>query len=153
MDGKEIVKALLSHHGESEVTHFGTKGMRWGVRRDKTPTSAEAKQKGKKLKTSGGANQPAHPDAIGARKSGQQAKKSGHITLSNKELEDYARRLDLEQRVKRLEAGEQPGAKKFISNLLKKNGNQVVNEVSSDASRKVAEKISKKAGLREAKQN
>jgi len=152
----EIVNNSIAHAAsfvDEYLHHHGVKGQRWGVRREKTPSGVEVKQKGKKLKTSGGKHQPAHEDAITARKVGQQAKASGHITLSNQELEAYARRLDLEQRVKRLEANEQPGAKKWIANLLKKNGNQVANEVSSDASRKVAEKISKKAGFREDKQN
>lgn len=136
----DIIENILAHHG--------VKGMKWGVRRrDKTPTTPEVSQKGKKLKSKGGENQPAHEDAIKARQSAQIAKESGHIALSNKELEDYARRLDLEQRVKRLESNEQSGVGKWVKGLLKREGQRSTQEVADKATDKAVRKVIKKANL------
>lgn len=56
-----------------------------------------------KVVTEGGKNQPAHPDAIQAAVSKQQLHTSGLNSLSNKELQTLATRLNLEQQINRLE--------------------------------------------------
>jgi hypothetical protein len=77
--------------------------------------------KGKKVKTSGGKGHPAHPDALSAHRLGQVGKKSGLKALSNKELQDYAHRLQLEQNVKRLNYNEMSRGKKFVATLTGKS--------------------------------
>lgn len=118
-DTDAIVNDIIAHHG--------VKGMKWGVRKDRSPQSVSiaTKRKGTKseVKTKGGGNQPVHPDAVSARTVGQQRKKSGLDTLSNKELEAYARRLDLEQRVKRLESQDTHG-KNFIQKFFREKKNR-----------------------------
>lgn len=138
--GLEIVNNSMAQAAlfvDRYLEHHGVKGQKWGVRRAKAsiaaknaearkpkPVSVETKQRGGKstIKTKGGENQPVHPDAVAARTTGQQAKRSGLDTLSNKELQAYANRLDLEQRVSRLESQDQHGknfVQKFFAN--KKN--------------------------------
>jgi hypothetical protein len=112
MHSDDVIADILSHHG--------VKGMKWGVRREKS-SSVTVSDKGKKLKTSGGYNHPAHPDAVRARKISQVGKKSGLKALSNEELRAFNERLNLEQNAKRLAFQDQSKAKKFVSTLLGRN--------------------------------
>jgi len=99
----EAAEAELKHNDadvEAFLEHVGIKGMKWGVRRDRTPagqTVATQKKPGGKVKVVGGKSIPAHPDAINAKVSAQRAKKSGTHALSNKELQDLVTRMNLEK--------------------------------------------------------
>lgn len=128
MSAAEVVSNLLEHHG--------IKGMKWGVRRDRSST-VTVSDRGKKLKTSGGHGHPASPDAVRARTSGQIAKKSGVKALSDQQLRDYSNRLRLEQEVKRLQYNEKSAAQKFVLKALGRAGNQSVDQASSQGAKKV----------------
>ena len=92
---------------EEVLAHHGVKGMRWGKRKDRSPTSVTVSTTPKgKVKTTGGKNQPAHEDAVTAKVAIQKAKASGIQSLSNKELQALTTRLDLETKVSKL-AGDQ----------------------------------------------
>lgn len=122
-----VVDDILEHHG--------VKGMKWGIRKGVgSPSAVTVAPKGKKkLTAKGGEGHPAHKDAVVAKTLGQQAKKSGHQSLSNEELQKYATRLNLEQNVKRLEQQNKSAPRRFISGTLKGQGNQQVNKLASSA--------------------
>lgn len=109
------------------LEHYGTKGMKWGVRKDHSgPASASTgfSKKGKAtITTTKGSHQQAHPDAIKAQVIRRTVKKSGTHAISNDDLKTLQARLNLEHQVKNLTAS--PG-KAYVSNLLKQNGNQLV---------------------------
>lgn len=119
-------ESLMEHTDlliDNILEHVGVKGMKWGIR--KSESSVSVSDKRKKLKTSGGFGRPAHPDAIRARTLGQVGKKSGLKALSNKDLQDYAHRLQLEQNVKRLNYNEMSRGKKFVATLTGKSANRL----------------------------
>lgn len=127
------------------LQHYGKKGMHWGIRnvsetlsglRSRKVSSGpqavsikENKFGGKKLRTSGGKGYPAHADAIRARTIGQKGKASGLKALSDKELQDYSRRLQLEANVKRLNYNEKNAGAKFVATVLGQTGKNQANEV------------------------
>lgn len=138
MSTSEVVDNILAH--------YGVRGMRWGVRRKATVNAQEivVSDRRKKLKTSGGKGLPAHSDAVRARTVGQKAKGSGLKALSNDELSELQRRLNLEQSVKRLQYNDASPPKKFVLNLLGRAGNQAATDVSNASSKKVGAMIAKK---------
>lgn len=102
---------------EEVLAHYGVKGMRWGVRKDrgdrdatfrkrakeKNPVDVSVSQQpGKYVKGKGGQNQPASEDAITAATYRQRAKASTPDSLSNKELQTLVTRMNLEQQYNNL---------------------------------------------------
>lgn len=123
---------------ENVLEHFGRKGMRWGVRTESSsgPQAVTVRDKGKKLKTSGGAGHPAHADALRARTLGQVGKKSGLKALSNQELQAYSQRLNLEQNVARLNYNEKSRGGRFVDNFLGRQGGRLANEAAKQGATK-----------------
>lgn len=134
-----------AEEGKEFLEHFGVKGMRWGIRKEKTPVSTKAKTtiRGKtKVKAKGGEAQDAHPDAIKAATSKQKLKKSGTLALGNQELRELATRLQLEQQVTQLSG---QGGKSFVRKTLENTGKQQVGRVANTvASRSVDSQLNKK---------
>lgn len=116
------------------LQHYGVKGMHWGVRRKATVDAREVvvRDTRRKVKTSGGKGLPAHPDAVRARTIGQRGRGSGLKALSDKELTDYAKRLQLEQNVKRLNFNDQSPPKKFVLTLLGQTGKNNIQNATND---------------------
>lgn len=131
---------------EDILAHYGVKGMKWGVRRNRS-SNVTVSDKRKKLKTSGGYGRTAHPDAINARTIGQVGKKSGLKALSDQELRTYANRLQLEQSVKRLNYNEMNVGKKFVASVLGKTGNAAGDTISSTTVRKGRRAVTKAIAL------
>ena len=105
---------------DQELSHFGVKGMRWGVKKQ-GPSGVTVKTRaGKKVKTKGGKREMASEDAIKAAVGKQIARKSTTDALSNAQLREVVTRMQLEQqfsqlggRTSRLESG-----KKFLKALV-----------------------------------
>lgn len=110
------------------LSHFGVKGMHWGVRRAESVTTQThidtglVKRKTKVVATGGHAH-PAHEDAIKAEVQEQKLKKSGHAALSNKELRDLITRRQLEDQAS---AATSTKGRKFARKQLEIKGQQQV---------------------------
>lgn len=131
-----------------DLLHYGVRGMRWGIRRDRTPTGVTVTPKGrKKLKAKGGKNQPATPEAIRTKSLGQVAKKSGYQALTNDDLKKYNERLNLEQNARRLDYQNKPAAGRWIASLLGRTGTRTANEAADQASSQAVKKLLAKGAV------
>lgn len=132
---------------ENILTHFGVKGMKWGVRRERS-SAVTVSDRRKKIKTSGGRGLPAHPDALRAHRIGQVAKKSGLKAVSNQDLSIYANRLQLEQNVARLTSTQKSRSTKFVANVLSRSGNSLASEAVNRGAKEAGKKALKLARSR-----
>lgn len=108
---------------DTVLAHFGVKGMKWGVRNKK--------------------RKPSHPDSsdhTSAQTIKAKGKAGGTRALSNKEIQDYMTRLNLEKQFK----STTPRGKvsTFLSQLLGGVGKQQITSVANQqASRGIAEAL------------
>lgn len=108
------------------LKHYGTKGMKWGVRK-KEPKA------------------PPSTDKVTADAAKAKAKQSGTAALSNKELRDASERARLEQDYDRLVNGKTANkgskiAKEILSNIAKKQATNLGNELVSNQIKKARNK-------------
>ena len=131
------------------LEHYGVKGMKWGKRKARVPVVTKVSVQatpGRKVKTSGGTGQKAHPDAVTAAISRQKANKSSVDSLSNQELQALVKRMNLEQQYSQLKINRQSPAKKFVMSLIGDVGKQQSRSVANQyASQQVAKLFAKKA--------
>ena len=103
------------------LAHHGVKGMKWGVRRNRSGKSA------------------AHPDAVKAKLFKEKVKTSSTDALSTEELQHLVQRMNLEKQFSTLRpptAGDR--SKKILAEVLLNVGKQQVTKVANDqASRQV----------------
>jgi hypothetical protein len=113
---------------ERTIFHWGVKGMRWGVRKDRSPVEVTTSSKpGGRVKAKGGQNQPASEDAVKAAQAHRIARKSTTDALSNKELQALVNRMNLEQQYNQLNSnGPRASAgRKFASEFLQNGGKDI----------------------------
>lgn len=82
----------MNYYDDLSLTHFGVKGMRWGVRKKQEPVST------------GVAKTPMSSDAALTSKIRTKARTSGMSSLSNEELFALNQRLQLERQYSALTA-------------------------------------------------
>jgi hypothetical protein len=131
------------------LKHYGVKGMKWGVRknrgaveRSKVVVSAPP---GRRIATTGGAGQRAHPDAIRAAVRKQKAEASSTDVLSDKELKALNARLQMEQQYSQLRP--KSGTEKtlaFVGGLLLNVGKNQASSIAANVAAKQVEKVIKK---------
>lgn len=88
------------------LSHYGIKGMKWGVRRS-NPSGAPVKIEvgtapGKRVQTRGGQNHGPSDDAVRAAVLKRKARSSTTDSLTNAELRAAVERMNLEQQYDRL---------------------------------------------------
>jgi len=134
-DMAEVGMSSMSREEADELLHYGVKGMKWGKRMGDARSSLAARNaaarapkevvvttsnvKGKaQIQTKKGQNQPAHQDAITAKAHAQKRSKSGINSMSNKELQELASRMSLEQRVQNLSPTKVSFGKKAVDYIM-----------------------------------
>lgn len=111
------------------LAHFGVKGMRWGVRKDRSSSTTPA---------TSGHSHGSSEDAVKAEKYKQAAKTSGTHVLANHELQHLVNRINLEQQYSRLTASgsKKSAGAKFAKDILVQVGKQQITKVLVDATGK-----------------
>jgi 2'-5' RNA ligase len=118
--------------GELFIEHYGVKGMRWGVRNRREPLAVEpmarsrvphGRKRKTKIEVEGGENHPAADDAVAVAEAAAKLKKSGTKALSNRELQQIANRIELEDRVARATRSK---GNKFVRELLEGETKSIV---------------------------
>lgn len=141
--------AAMSDAVANVLKHYGKKGMKWGVRKDNTPSGTVAvtvTSKGK-LKGSGGRDFKPAQEALKKVATQQVAKKSGLHTLTNEQLQAAVNRMNLEQQFVRLSPqSKRLKAKKFVAETLLGIGKQQATRVGNDVAAKQVGNLLAKAG-------
>jgi hypothetical protein len=107
------------------IAHFGVKGMKWGVRKDR----------------GGSSSHPVSEDAAKARASSAVVRKHGTSALSNAELQHLVNRMQLEQQHGRLSTSDVSLGKKIAGELLSVGGNVAKQQATMYASKYAAKGI------------
>lgn len=146
-----VVPLVVAHTmdaGGEFLEHFGVKGMKWGVRKDRSDPPGPASEvsvkarPGKRVQTSGGKGRMPSEDAVKAASTRQVAKKSTTDALSNAELQAVVTRMQLEANYKRLDAANKSAGRKFIDAMLK---NPQQRKVAADAASQIHDVITAKS--------
>lgn len=139
-----VAMSETADRGVEFLSHYGVKGMRWGVRKSDSPTEVaistnQARFTGKtKLKAEGGTKQPASKDAVKVATQKQKLKKSGAAALSDQELRDIITRTQLETQAQAAVATRgQRFLKKHLEGTRDQQTQQFLNEALTKQRRKV----------------
>lgn len=99
---------------EQFLSHFGVKGMKWGVRSSKKPAI------------------PSSEDSTRVSAIRDKARRGGTKTLSNRDLQEAINRMNLERQFKTLSPTKTQAAAKFVSDILLNVGKQQAIRVAGD---------------------
>lgn len=110
---------------EEVLVHFGVKGMKWGTRQTKPPAKSSGDWKSFKRVTD-------------KAKSG-----GGTKALSNKEMQAFIHRANLEAQFKRLNPSKKEKALQFVADTLLGVGKQQAARVANDVASKQIAKLLK----------
>lgn len=106
------------------LAHYGVKGMKWGVRKDRSGSSqgplAKRKAKRAEAKAQKQADKatPKSEDAVKAKTAQRKARNAGTDVLSNQELQALVTRMNLEQQYTRLAGDPQKSAGREFAKTL-----------------------------------
>lgn len=100
----EADQAWAERQLQSELQHYGVKGMKWGVRKRERPSF------------------PPSDDAVKVNESRNKARVSSTDALSTKELQQLVNRMNLEQQYARLSTPQKSAGSKFVSRMMKDKG-------------------------------
>lgn len=113
------------------LEHHGVKGMHWGVRRSRGP---DGHVKGPSKKSSG---HESSEDSKQAEASKAKVKAAGgHHVLSNQELEQLNKRMNLEQQATKLSSGTSNKGAKFAKDLLVNTGKSQIQTIANQGASK-----------------
>jgi hypothetical protein len=112
------------------LEHYGVKGMRWGVRKDRSAQEVTVYTRpGKKAVASGGKNHKPTAEAMQTVATKQKSKRSTTDSLSNKELKEAVERMRLEQQYNKLTGENLSLGQKFVKFLIDSYGDTSYDDI------------------------
>jgi len=118
------------------LAHYGVRGMKWGVRKNRDGTVKTARK-----------TTPVSEDAAAAKVSKAKTKTGGTDALSNKELQQLVNRMNLEQQYSRLNKGNSltnKGARLATELLLGVGKTQLLRVANDAASKQISVALNRK---------
>ena len=119
---KQSYQLSPSSNHSPELYHFGVKGMRWGVRRERGPDGTVGSTQASNKELS---------DYEKAREISARAKRSGTKSLTNQEMQMLVNRINLEQQYSNL------------TTIQKQKGNRFIDKVGNQMKKTAANEVSK----------
>ena len=101
------------------LSHFGVRGMRWGVHRSRSSRAAAAR---------GQASRHVSPDAARAMQLKGTVRRHGTQALSNKDLQDLVTRMNLESQHGKLNQQHVSEGRKLATGILKDSGRSLATQ-------------------------
>lgn len=152
MDLKAIIEA-----SKEDVQQHGVKGQKWGVRRVIDAATGRVRSTVKSEMDTGLVKRTSSADQIAQDRIAAKIKTVGPGALSNKDIQDYTRRLQLHKDLSRVLA-EQDAATKaksdgFVKRFVKQQGGRQVDRVVNKALDVAVEQALTKAGIHASKSN
>lgn len=120
------------------LAHYGILGMKWGHHKSQATTEALAGKGTTHVKE-------VSLDAGNAHAAGTKAKKAGLDSLSNKELQDFITRTNLERQYATLTPKQTLPGQKFVTDVLTGTSKQLASEMVKAGMKKGASALSKAA--------
>lgn len=121
------------------LSHYGVKGMHWGVTRAETTavgrntvTTRNGKIKGVELAKKTQNTNTASKDAAVTAVLKSKAKAKSVDSLSNDELKKLVARMNLEQQYNNLKKNDMTPAQKFVNELFEREGKKHINKLVQD---------------------
>lgn len=105
-----------------ELAHYGVKGMKWGIRRDRRKTGSSKRKKKAKIR---------NKRAIEKQK--RRIQRKGAREMSDAELKKRIERLELEKKYKDLSERDTDPGKTIIKKILSDSGQTVAKNATSGA--------------------
>jgi hypothetical protein len=152
-DGTLKQSATLADEVESYLSHFGVKGMRWGVRRSGSSGGGSRPSSGSAGMHHPSLNAPRprlSSDAATAKALSGVVKTHGTQALSNKDLQTLVTRMNLEKQFTSLNPQTVSAGRKFTSDVLQSSGKQLASQFIAKNAPKGAAWVAKKIGKRAA---
>ena len=127
---------------EAIIAHYGVKGMKWGVRKDRGAQEVTVYTRpGKKVTARGGKRHGPAPEAMQRAATTQKSKHSTTDSLTNKELKEAIDRMNLERQYNKLTGENMSLGQKFVRFLLREGGDLAASKVNSVVAGAVEDKI------------
>lgn len=105
----------LMHSSLDDVlSHYGIKGMKWGVRKDESPPVVAPSKPG--------FEKSATPDAKRVNKAHQTAQEKGTAALTTRDLQELVNRMNLEQQYSRLSQPQINNGNNFAKTFIQRYG-------------------------------
>jgi 2'-5' RNA ligase len=117
------------------LAHFGVKGMKWGVTRSH-PAVSLARDHGDKVRDALKIGGKDAEDASSVRDLKKKARKGGVRTLTDAELKKLVKRVELEDKYRKIADADKAATKKFIADIIGAVGKEVLSEVIKGAFRR-----------------